>query len=493
MSEQFKRDHQSMMMDTILNNLEEGLILFDQEGLCTFSSPSGEKHFSKKIGESNINYKTLFQDEQINQDDIQRWITLLFSGNFDFFEICTLGPAWVQTNSDKKIEIKYKPLFDAKKKLENVLVVTKDVTAEFEAIQDAENQKSMSKTIIEICNSPKLFQDMLESVNHLNSNILQLHQKIETSWSTEDDEALKRLIHTIKGATSIFNLRKLIDTIHNYEDKLNTLDSLPEKAKFISEFHHYIESTHQKIDSKYGPILQKLIGNQNSNLAESQKKKVTFLAELESLNQPWLTHSFKEKFILTEFKELFQIFDSAVKNLSHTLNKKVAPIEIQSDSILVVSENYADFSASLVHIFSNICDHAIEEPKVRLLKKKNEFGQIRVTCLKTNDQFIQMNISDDGAGISRERIINKIKGTPLESKYIDSADLLNCIFEPSFSTQDTVSEVSGRGVGLNAVMSELNKIGGQVRVISEENKGTTFQFILPILDKLQTNVYIKAA
>ena len=471
-------------MNIVLNSLEEGLVVFDKTGLCAkFSSTASEKHFSRKFKEENINFFELFSESAGLRNDIREWTDLLFSGRFDFYQIHELGPNWVSNSEDKKIEIHYRPICNLENKLEKILVITRDVTAEIQAKTEADNQKNIAKTIIEICNSPKLFQDMLESVHHLNSEIRTLVIMHEKNWTLEQDEIFKRLLHTIKGSTSTFNLKIIVEKIHNYETKYNELLEVKEKIIFIEEINQFIDASCSHISSQYGLILKKLLDSQNDQSTAITQKKNDFFSELIGYNNNTLIQSFKEKFILSNFSDMFDQFDSVVENVSQKLGKSVLPLEVRSDSIYILSERYKDLFNSFVHIFTNICDHGIETSEERSLLNKPESGQIIIDCKKQKN-MIHLKISDDGQGICTENLLEKIKGTLYEKKYKDTDNILNCIFESNVSTKTNVTELSGRGVGLNAVYAEVKKMNGTVNVKSEVGMGTTFEFQLPVYDTI---------
>lgn len=471
-------------MNTILNSLQEGLVLFDNTGLCSkFSSVASNKHFNCDFQNQDIVFTELFNVTDSIKEEITDWIQLIFSEKFSFQEIHELGPNWVVTKNSQKIEIQYQPLYDTKNKIEKILVITKDVTSEFQAKNEADNQKNIAKTIIEICESPKLFNDMLETVQLINSNLKTFVNEHMKNWNSEHDEFFRRQIHTIKGATSSFNLKAIVEKIHNYETQYCETESTENKIDLAFEIINYIELSCQLIYKQFGHILTKLLNQQMDQAEDTENLKKQFLTELIDYNNLELLKSFKEKFILTVFTDLFKPFDSVIEKLSAKLDKKISPIQITSETIFVYSPAYKDFFSSLIHVFRNICDHGIEPAEERIYLSKPENGIITVSSYLKND-YIYLYISDDGKGIDKEKLIKKISGTPLEKKYIDSNKILNCIFEPQVSTKEVVTELSGRGVGLNAVLESVKSLNGSVAVTSVLGHGTTFEFIIPLINSV---------
>jgi two-component system, chemotaxis family, sensor kinase CheA len=179
-------------------------------------------------------------------------------------------------------------------------------------------------------------------------------------------------------------------------------------------------------------------------------------------------------------------YSGYIEILALKLNKAVAEIEISGDTIYINRPIYANFIKSMIHVFRNIVDHAIELPEERVEKGKDERGVIRCNLLKSDCNFI-IEIFDDGAGINPATILAlaQAKGIYTSEQAADLSDeeIINTIFLDSFSTKKEVSMLSGRGVGLSAVHNEILALGGTIEAQSQVNEGTTFKITLPYLDR----------
>jgi two-component system chemotaxis sensor kinase CheA len=171
------------------------------------------------------------------------------------------------------------------------------------------------------------------------------------------------------------------------------------------------------------------------------------------------------------------------KKLAERLSKKVEIELIYSINLMVDMERYNEFSKTLVHVFRNIIDHGIEDVEERVIKGKNYLGKIKCELSLSNDQVI-MIISDDGNGID----IEKIKKIALEKNLYDEntierlpeKDLILLILRNNFSTKSELTDISGMGVGLYAMKTELDKIGGKIEIKTKKGLGTEFIFYIPI-------------
>lgn len=181
-------------------------------------------------------------------------------------------------------------------------------------------------------------------------------------------------------------------------------------------------------------------------------------------------------------------FQRLIRDLSRHLNKKV---ELQTQGIEVeLDKNTVDQLAEpLMHMIRNCIDHGIETPKQRVAKGKPETGAIKITANQSGS-FIFIVIEDDGNGIDSEIIRKKAieKGFIRESRTLSRNELFELIFLPGFSTAQSLTDVSGRGVGMDVVRKKIIDLRGEVSVDSEPGVGTKFtlkiQQSVSILDTL---------
>ena len=179
---------------------------------------------------------------------------------------------------------------------------------------------------------------------------------------------------------------------------------------------------------------------------------------------------------------VFNRFPKMVRQLSRELNKKINLKIIGADTELdrTVIDEIGD---PLVHLLRNSVDHGIESPEIRLKKGKSEEGTIELKAYHSGN-YVFIEINDDGAGINREKVATKAvqKGfiSEEEKATLSDNEIYNLILSSGFSTAEKVSDISGRGVGLDVVKSTIESLGGTVSVHSKENVGTQFIIQLPL-------------
>ncbi|HON71125.1 MAG TPA: chemotaxis protein CheA [Tenuifilum sp.] len=184
--------------------------------------------------------------------------------------------------------------------------------------------------------------------------------------------------------------------------------------------------------------------------------------------------------VLIPIENLFGRFQRLVRDLSAELHKEVDFIVEGADTELdkTIIENLSD---PLMHIIRNSMDHGIEDARVRIANGKPAKGKIHLKAFYSGASVI-IQVSDDGAGIDPEIIHAKAisKGLVPSDKKMSKKEILDLIFLPGFSTAKKVTDVSGRGVGMDVVKKKISDIRGEVEVESEVGKGTTITIKLPL-------------
>lgn len=171
-----------------------------------------------------------------------------------------------------------------------------------------------------------------------------------------------------------------------------------------------------------------------------------------------------------------------LRDLSRDLGKSIK-LTIEGESLRVDNASAIVCSNSLVHLVRNSADHGIETPSERRLAGKKESGTVNITCIEDHDE-VKISIADDGRGIDHRKIRAKAleKGIFSESQLaaMNEQEALSIIFASGFSTAAQVTDVSGRGVGMDMVRSSVEAVGGRIDIDSKPGLGSTFTLRLPI-------------
>jgi len=185
-------------------------------------------------------------------------------------------------------------------------------------------------------------------------------------------------------------------------------------------------------------------------------------------------------------------FDRLIRDLASQLNKKVQFVtkgmHIELDKSII-----EQLEKPLMHLIRNCIDHGIEEPEIRILANKNIKGSVEFTAKRSSGNVI-LTISDDGNGINSEKIRIKAieKGIITNESILTTKQLNEFIFTPGFSTAQNLTQISGRGIGMDIVKQAINNLRGTISIESEPGKGTKFIIKLPLTLSIIDTLLIKS-
>ncbi len=198
---------------------------------------------------------------------------------------------------------------------------------------------------------------------------------------------------------------------------------------------------------------------------------------------------------MQRIETLFGALPRLVRDLSTELGKQVM-VDLDGGEVELDREMLETIRDPLTHLIRNAIDHGIETPTARLANGKREIGLLAIAARQSGNT-ISIVITDDGRGLDEERIAAKAIATGLvaaaERPSMSRDKILNLIFEPGFSTAEVVSNVSGRGVGLDVVRQNLEKVGGSIRVSSTPGYGTAFTLQIPLTLSIIAGLTVEVA
>jgi|SRR5579871_2296863 len=178
--------------------------------------------------------------------------------------------------------------------------------------------------------------------------------------------------------------------------------------------------------------------------------------------------------------QLFQKMARLVRDLSRKHGKQVE-LETAGEETEFDRNIVEELGDPLMHMVRNAIDHGIETPERRIAAGKNPSARVSLRAFHQAG-YISIEVADDGRGLNREKIVAKAreKGLIENGDHLSDSEVFNLIFEPGFSTADKVTDISGRGVGMDVVRKKIQQLRGRVEIQSAESKGTTFLLKLPL-------------
>ncbi|TDT68101.1 chemotaxis protein histidine kinase CheA [Hypnocyclicus thermotrophus] len=210
---------------------------------------------------------------------------------------------------------------------------------------------------------------------------------------------------------------------------------------------------------------------------EYREQYIDLLSKIKNITKELQEDIFQIRLI--QANVLFYQLNKIVKDICIELDKDVQ-LEILGETTKIDKTILEKIAPSLKHMIKNSLDHGIESRGERRRKGKIETGHIRVEAYQEND-FIVIEIEDDGVGLDSNEIYRKAleKGIVDINKTMEKEEILQLIFLPGFSTSDYVTEISGRGIGMDVVKSTIEELGGEIRIETETDKYTRFILKVP--------------
>lgn len=379
-------------------------------------------------------------------------------------------------------------------KVNGILIILEDRTLLVEAEQADEKKRLLQDLALERAIQIKQCDpDLLEVVlSDLSSHFSQLGDAMFMKNKPE----FEALLHTIKGNSRLGGFSILMKKSHALETKIKTLDQKEFEWNKIFIDVDDLRSEWREISSLAKILVQKSDDteklNQQSELSinkETKKSIYQLVSEFITLGSK-ASKELKNQLLATAAEVSYKPIQSMegpirswAQSTAQSTGKKVKVV-FDWDHELKIDETYlSDYRACIMHLLTNAIDHGIESPEKRLEKRKSIHGTIKIAAYQAGSRFVA-TIDDDGAGLN----FQKIKLKALENKIVtkDSLDKMSdneiaqLIFSPGFSTADTISEYSGRGVGLAAVADVARKWKGDILVSTSKLGGTHFQFYFSI-------------
>ncbi len=198
-----------------------------------------------------------------------------------------------------------------------------------------------------------------------------------------------------------------------------------------------------------------------------------------------ITSELQEAIMLTRMQSIGNVFNKfprVVRDLAQSLGKQIE-LTLEGKDVELDKTIIEAIGDPLTHLVRNSVDHGIENPEERLRRGKSSMGQIYLKAYHEAGQ-VNIEITDDGKGLNGNKLVAKAleKGliTEDQAKVMSAREKTNLIFLPGFSTAERVTDVSGRGVGMDVVKTNLDKLGGIIDIDSELGKGTTIRIKLPL-------------
>lgn len=388
-------------------------------------------------------------------------------------------------------------------------------SASFLGFKKLQEVTHLSESILDLIRSnkarldSKLVDTLLKSFDFCNV-ILKNIEKTQKEGDVESKELSLLLLVTLERLSASdaqliktdknFN-KDLLKEIDLYAEVANVSEILPQVeevksvvAQVVAEPEHKdvkdtaitdsVVRVNVKLLDKIMNVVGELVLNRNQILQFSNKQDNPDLSRL-TQQLDVITSELQNEIMLTRMQPIGSVlnkFDRVIRDLAKDQGKKIrlkiSGQETELDKTLIEA-----IKDPLTHILRNAADHGLESPDERKVSGKNPEGTISIRAYHEGGQ-VNIEIADDGKGINKDKIVAKAIEKGLinkeQSLKLSESQILNLIFLPGFSTAEKITNISGRGVGMDVVKTNIEKIGGSVHIHSVLGAGTTFKLKIPL-------------
>jgi HAMP domain-containing protein/HPt (histidine-containing phosphotransfer) domain-containing protein len=466
------------------------------QGLCTVRSdntihPEYSSYLENIYETQNVSGRNflslLFENAEIGSDSVDQVraaIDVLYESDEFMWEcnehhLVKEVTGNFQGGRKKYLQLDWDPIY-LDGAIEKIMITVRDVTKLKAMEKEAEKQKHVLTIIGHILNIKRSkFDDFIKTSNEF----IAKNRELILNTPNKDADVIATLfrnIHTIKGNARTFGFTMITHSVHDAEstyDKLRKSEGETWNPKLlISE----LDIVTQKVGLYESTAKEKLGTSESVSVEDDQaiieKSTVNKLVELvNQINTLQIPDDIKAGFDIIQ-KEMLQIdsetiFESisgviqSISSLAKELDKPEPLIEIDADNILVKKEAGSTLSNVFMHILRNSMDHGIESAEERIQKGKDSQGHIYIRS-KINGKQAVLHVNDDGRGLALHKFRDKAisSGTISADAGLPPEELAKLILNSGFTTAETVSEVSGRGVGMDAIRCFMEERGGKLDI-----------------------------
>lgn len=328
-------------------------------------------------------------------------------------------------------------------------------------VQDIEDEKFENEFYIYLVTS-KSEKEILDAVNSVSEvksvAVREIRMDSEANMTRDSESSIPKQSAHLADKTGDKN--KIKNTTKTLRVDIERLDNL---MNLVSEL--IIIKTRLEEQDKSSEHIQR------------RKEAIEYLARITSS-----LHDAVMKVRMVPIENVFNRFPRVVRDLAKELKKQVNLIiegaETELDRTII-----DEIGDPLIHLVRNALDHGIETPDERVEKGKSPEAILKLKAYHDGNNVV-IEVSDDGRGVDLEKVLEKAQRLNLvdnvQGKKLKENEILNFLFEPGFSTKEEVTDISGRGVGLDVVKTKIESLGGSVEVKTKKNEGTTFLIRLPL-------------
>ncbi len=466
-------------INTILDNVKFGFLLIDRDLKMRegFSKSCNELlHHSVKL-QSGQTFREIFQLQ--NHRNVALYEAFIEQAFEDFLpEEMTLRQVPNRLRIGERMLSLQVTAVRSAQVVESLLFTITDATN----LEKAERENSRHKVLVRLLREMDSFRNYMEEIK----TRLTLSRKLVQAG---EQHKVRGELHTIKGNTAAFDLLDIAKLVHDIEDMAEI--DLAAIERIEKEFELFLEENFEILQMSFNGEAQ------DSNTLQIEQKHlddiVGRMKKTKSNDEVLSTfHDWVAGMRYKQARVLIGALPEYGERLAARFEKAIH-IRFEGADVRMDPDVMRPIMNSLIHLVRNSIDHGLESPHEREMAGKPELGTITIYCQDLAQSWI-VGFTDDGRGINVAKIVQKVleKGQLTEGALaaMSPEQKLSLIFLSGMSTSESITDISGRGVGMSAIQNAVADAGGQLTVASQEGQGTSIRIEIP---KVRQDLYLKAS
>ncbi len=355
-------------------------------------------------------------------------------------------------------EVVLRPVTGENGALFRVLAVVSDITAQVQAEIKERQQKELVRVFqmmsVDKAALLEFFDDSAKSVSTL----------VASPAMAKDLQF--RMVHTLKGNAAQYGLESFAKVCHELESKLVDLGDSLVPTDLVALRTAWADS-----EERFAKLIGR--GQRDQSIALPVQEHAALIAELASIPGARHVATRVESYALEPVANRLERLSEMASSLAERLGKGSIQVGIEHGGLRVDPKPFAEYWSAMVHVVRNAVDHGLESPD----ESTGKAPRLDLRAFRDETGRFCVEVRDHGRGVNWEAVREKAAARGLAAG--SQEDLVEALFADGLSTKDAITEVSGRGVGMAAVRSTVESLGGRIEVRSKSGEGTSFRFLFP--------------
>lgn len=478
-------------VQSLLDNMDEGLLTVSADGTIHPRYSAATEDMLGELGK-DANFVERVIDDPETRETVTGTFSLLLGGELmlGWDDMTANLPNEFQGEGGRWLKARYRPVYSPEgERLERIMIILRDVTQEKMLQQDIERNRERQTMVLQILQNRESFESFYSDSQRLLAEAAGKVRDMDVIRRGVVDEVF-RTMHTVKGTAGLFGLTEAARLAHEAEDALRETGARRDEALHQAERNALMGRISAVADALQAgrADFRRLVGEYDTEptvmLTESRIDRIVGEAlAVVPQDAAERAGAILKRLKYTPTVRLLRKYQTLVETTAQRLGKQ-AELKLEDrDDTELPSAFFQRIDPTFLHLIRNALDHGVEDVEERSEAGKDPVASIQLSVERRNGGIV-FTLKDDGRGVDLERVrsagIEKGFIKPERAGSLSREDVLRLLLLPGFSSRDAVTDLSGRGVGLDVVWKDISQMHGRLRLTTTPGRGTAFSVYYPL-------------